>query len=187
MCMVHAGSDKKRRMGRAIQWQTDKTAQRGQRLTTSQIIYLFSEHFPPVNASCLFREKSSQITHPSSSFPPSGHKSKFLHPASINSLMGLEKKLHFPTGVTANYSFLLFYYIIPSKIKDPGCFLKQKKSEKTCVWKEDAKSERKWSIAKSCGYISITRLMIFFSLALASKAKNSMNILVWEQGRNREK
>lgn len=38
----------KRRMGRVMQRRIDKTAPTGQRLTTSQIIYLFSERFPPV-------------------------------------------------------------------------------------------------------------------------------------------
>lgn len=113
MRRVHLGANKKRRMGRAIQPQIDIRAQTGQRLTTSQIIYLFSEHFSYV--SCLFTEKSSQIPHPSSS---SSIWSQEQAPSVNQHWLSdqLRWKSGFPTVAMIQRSSLLFSVLDPAKL-----------------------------------------------------------------------
>lgn len=103
------------------------------------------------------------------------------------SLWSTQIKIRFPNCSHDSMFLSSFFCIMPSRTKCPGYFLKQKKSEKICVRREDTKFEGKWSIAKSCGYISQVLWLFGFFLAPAFKSKNSMNILVWEQWRNREK
>jgi len=144
---------RKRRMGRAIQWWIDKRAQAGQRSTTSQIIYLFSARFPPVMFPVPSRKRALRLHIPVPAFLPLvTRESTSIHPGLTS--WRTEIKTRFPSCSCDPLFLSSFFYIMPSKTESPGCFLKQKKYEKTCVWKEDAKFEGKWSIAKSCGYIS---------------------------------
>ena len=164
----------KRRMGRAIQWGIDKTAQTGQRLTTSQIIYLFSEHFPPVMFPVSSRKRALRFHIPVPAFLHLVTRaSSSIHPALTH--WWTEIKIRFPNCSNSPLFPSSFFYIMPSKIEAPGCFLKQEKSEKTCAWKDDAKFEGKLSIAKSCGYTSPVLwyfdFVFYFFLALASKSK----------------
>lgn len=88
------------------------------------------------SVSFIFPVQTLQITCPRSSLPKSGHKGKLNHPSITNSLWQ-RWELGFPITAVAHY-FSLLFYIIPSKSKAPGSFLKQKKSEMDWVvgyWK----------------------------------------------------
>lgn len=131
----------------------DKTAQTGQRLTTSQIIYLFSEHFPPVMFPVSLQKGGLRFHIPVPAFLHLVTKaSSSIHPALT--YWWTETKVRFPNcsdGPLFLFSFFLYY---AQQNQSSRLLLKQKKSEKTCVWKEDVKFEGKLSIANSCGFIS---------------------------------
>lgn len=89
--------------------------------------------FPSGFVSCLFTEKSSQVKHPSSSFPPSDHKSKLLHPANIDSVKGLRQKLGFHITAEVHSFSLLLSMLCPAKSKLQTCSLTKEIWENLCM------------------------------------------------------
>lgn len=91
--------------------------------------------FPSSFVSYLFTEKSSQVKHPPSSFPPSDHKSKLLHPANIYSVKRLRQKLGFPIIAEVHCSSLHLSILCPAKSELQSCFLTKEIWENLCIWR----------------------------------------------------
>lgn len=115
-----------------------------------------------------------KITHLSTNLAPSGHESKLLHPSITDSLDRPREGLGSRITAVAHCFSLLLSSIMPSKNKAPESFLKQKKSEKTCIWKDDTNFKGKMIYCQVLVVIYFKIFLMFFKyffLALVSKSK----------------
>lgn len=122
----------KQRVNRVTQRWIDKTAQTGKRLNTSQIIYLFSERFPPVLFPVSSRKRALRLNIPiqlSSIWPR-----EQAPPSSQHSLNHwLRQKWGFPITAEVHCSSPLLSILCPVKSKLQTCFLTKEIWENLCM------------------------------------------------------
>lgn len=105
-------------MDRVIQQWVDKTAQTGQRLNTSQVIYLFSEYFPPVMFPVSSQKRAVRLHIPTPAFLHLITRANFfIHPALTH--QRTKTKIRFPHHSRGPLFLSSSFYIMPSKTEAP--------------------------------------------------------------------